>query len=145
MSGFGRSLFSFLASLFFHPRGLCERGPPKVFPFLKPVAVSAPAQFTKAVYSLTGNAVLHFTLNQHKHLVSQIAQRIIQRRDAPVTNSNSRQPRFKRLRLVGTGQGFLRNAFVAENLSPAFAIEGFQLECVSRSYCYRSAATRDRN
>jgi hypothetical protein len=93
MSGFGRSLFSFLASLFFHPRGLCERGPPNVFPFLKPVAVSAAAQFTKAVYSLTGNASSPFYAEPAQTPVSQIAQRIIQRLEAPVINSNSRRPR----------------------------------------------------
>lgn len=42
-----RSLSSFLASLFFHPRGRCERGPPNVFFFFKPAAVSAAVQFTR--------------------------------------------------------------------------------------------------
>jgi len=40
---FGPSLFSFLASLFFHSRGLCERGPPNVISSLKPIAVAVSA------------------------------------------------------------------------------------------------------
>jgi hypothetical protein len=76
-SGRQPSLFSFLASSFFHPRGLCERGTTqRAFPFLEPAAVSAAAQFIsrhlpramvfppgrpkKGVYSLTGNASFPF-------------------------------------------------------------------------------------
>jgi hypothetical protein len=53
------------------------------------------------------------------------------------------EPMKKIARSLRQHRELILNYFRA--LSPAFAIEGFQLECVSRSYCYRSAATRDRN